>query len=791
MVPASKDEETPHHRPRGLASNLEQVFFKIESKSVEAIPPNRNGGSYPWRGSHGQEADEGEKRAKKRRKRKAVDMDGQMRKGGEWRATESGKGKKKELADDIFPEKIADEEKKQGHRVAYKAYDRVQWDFLEEVMRKMGFCDEWIHWVMQIVSIVSYTVTANGKNRFSFLPSRGRRQGDPLSPYLFLFIMDVLSVMLCKGIRNNLINSLRIKRGCPLLSHVLFADDALLFVSNEKKGLQNLKLVLDQFCAASGQLINFDKSSICFSANSSEEAKRDVCNLLSMPAMGTDSKYLGLPFFWGRSKSEAHTFLIEKAITKMKGWKTKDLNAAGKETLIKHVVQAIPTYAMACFALSQKFCNKLNKYVRRFWWSGSPDEAKIHWVSSDDLCKAKSQGGLGFRYFKCFNLALLAKQGWRLLQNPNAFWARLLKSLYFPNGNFMEALIGSRPSWAWASILQGRELLMKGTRWQIHNGVSVDFWVDKWIPSLPSFCIQSPKPPWISSNKVADFINPTTGEWRAEKLKQVLTTEEVQAVTYIPLSIMGDADSIVWGLHPSGKYTVKRGYQKAWSNYISSKPERPSSSTVPEPSFWNFLWNLKIPPKLKHFWWHACCNRVASKENLVSSSHTPPPPPPHTSSAHWSPPATGSLKINCDASWSKELNKGWGGIILRDSLGNLIDGRRFRISATSALLAKASVIREACLFAKALNLSSVCIENDNAQLISLSVSELVPPWEVLAIISDIRLLAKNDGFSFRWTPREGNEAAHWVASSQASSLGPNWVVYPPEFLYSILCKDLS
>ncbi|KAI8550952.1 hypothetical protein RHMOL_Rhmol06G0146800 [Rhododendron molle] len=139
--------------------------------------------------------------------------------------------------------------------------------------------------------------------------------------------------------------------------------------------------------------------------------------------------------------------------------------------------------------------------------------------------------------------------------------------------------------------------------------------------------------------------------------------------------------------------------------------------------------------------------------------------------SHWIPPSAGYLKINCDASWSRDLKKGWGGIILRNDRGHLVDGRRFRISSSSAFLAKASVLREACLFAKALNLSSLCIENDNVQLISLCVSELVPPWEPLAIISDIRLLASDLKLSFCWTPREGNEAAHWIASSQASSLG--------------------
>ncbi|KAF7154379.1 hypothetical protein RHSIM_Rhsim01G0155500 [Rhododendron simsii] len=179
---------------------------------------------------------------------------------------------------------------------------------------------------------------------------------------------------------------------------------------------------------------------------------------------------------------------------------------------------------------------------------------------------------------------------------------------------------------------------------------------------------------------------------------------------------------------------------------------------------------------------------ISATETISSthqSHHSSPPLP----SFHWIPPGAGSMKINCDASWSKDLKRGWGGIILRDDRGHLVDGRRFRISASSAFLAEASVLREACLFAKALNLSSVCIENDNVQLISLSVSELVPPWQALAIISDIRLFANELRLSFCWTPREGNEAAHWIASSKASSLGLDWVVSPPAVLFSILCND--
>lgn len=140
-----------------------------------------------------------------------------------------------------------------------KAYDRVQWDFLEEVLIRMGFHWDWVHLVMQVVSTVFYSVTVNGENKFSFKPERGLRQGDPLSPYLFLLIMDVLSKLVYQGINSHKFSGIQIKRSCPYLSHLFFADDALLFVDPTPDGVQNLLETINTFESASGQLISFDK----------------------------------------------------------------------------------------------------------------------------------------------------------------------------------------------------------------------------------------------------------------------------------------------------------------------------------------------------------------------------------------------------------------------------------------------------------------------------------------------------------------------------------------------------
>lgn len=308
---------------------------------------------------------------------------------------------------------------KKGGQVGYmavkldfnKAYDRTEWDFLAAVLQKMGFHPQWIQWIMECVSTVNFSVCVNGEKRASFIPTRGLRQGDPLSPYLFILVADVLSNLLSQSFRDRQITGFKITRQCPTLSHLLFADDVLLFLKAEVSECQKVLDILSTYCEASGQMINFDKSSVQFSSNVSPTLCSSICAMSGLKVSHPSAKYLGLPSFWGRSKAEAYEFLIEKVVSKLQGWKMKLLSQAARETLIKAVVQAIPSYAMACFAFPKKFCDKLNSYIRRFWWGGELDGKGIHWVGWDQLVMSKLQGGLGFRDFHSFNLALLARQG--------------------------------------------------------------------------------------------------------------------------------------------------------------------------------------------------------------------------------------------------------------------------------------------------------------------------------------------------------------------------------------------
>ncbi|KAF7119980.1 hypothetical protein RHSIM_Rhsim13G0172400 [Rhododendron simsii] len=140
-----------------------------------------------------------------------------------------------------------------------KAYDRVEWDFLEALMRKLGFAGVWVGWVMETVASVKFSVLANGESRASISPERGLRQGDPLSPYLFLIVKDVLSKLIQEELRGGHLAGMRINKFCPILSHIFFADDAIIFLKAELKECSMIKSVLEKYCSASGQMVPMTK----------------------------------------------------------------------------------------------------------------------------------------------------------------------------------------------------------------------------------------------------------------------------------------------------------------------------------------------------------------------------------------------------------------------------------------------------------------------------------------------------------------------------------------------------
>uniref|UniRef100_A0A5B7B5L4 Reverse transcriptase domain-containing protein n=1 Tax=Davidia involucrata TaxID=16924 RepID=A0A5B7B5L4_DAVIN len=198
-----------------------------------------------------------------------------------------------------------------------KAYDRVEWSFLQVMMQKLGFVEKWISWIMECVSTVSYSIIINGECQGNISPSRGLRQGDPLSPYLYLICAEGFSSLLLTAEHHRAIEGLRVSRGGPSINHLLFADDSLLFCRASLTEGAHVRDLLQKYGAMSGQVINFEKSSIFFSKNTPPRFRRVISRQLQIFKVMDHDKYLGLPSIIGHSKKDLFSSIKERVASKV------------------------------------------------------------------------------------------------------------------------------------------------------------------------------------------------------------------------------------------------------------------------------------------------------------------------------------------------------------------------------------------------------------------------------------------------------------------------------------------
>lgn len=178
-----------------------------------------------------------------------------------------------------------------------KAYDRVEWPFLAKVMEKMGFEARWTELIIRCVSSVSHVVVINGEPSDFFMPDRGLRQGDPISTHLFIICADVFSHLIQMEVNRGSLQGIWVCRRAPEVSHLLFADDDILFSREDDRDAQAIRRVLEFYSGASGQQINFSKSEVVISANVQQSSA-----LLEVKLVEVQGKYLAFQREWGDPK---------------------------------------------------------------------------------------------------------------------------------------------------------------------------------------------------------------------------------------------------------------------------------------------------------------------------------------------------------------------------------------------------------------------------------------------------------------------------------------------------------
>ncbi|KAB1210543.1 hypothetical protein CJ030_MR6G010839 [Morella rubra] len=291
----------------------------------------------------------------------------------------------------------------------HKAYDHVNWSFLLYMLRRCGFGVKWCRWIEFCISAVKYSVIVNDTPEDFFSGTLGLRQGDPLSPFLFILVMVAFSRMLNKLVEIGAITGFNVERGGHhgvCISHLLFVDDTLILCGDEENQFRNLRCLLLCFEAVFGLKINLAKSELIpigAVGNVEELAGILGCRVSSLPIT------YGLPL--GARFKSIHIWddIIERTERRLAGWKQCYLSKGGRVTLIKSILVNLPTYFLSLFPLSSSVACRLEKLQRDFLWGSNENVHKFHLLKWDKVCCPIRNGGLAIRRLTTFNKALLGK----------------------------------------------------------------------------------------------------------------------------------------------------------------------------------------------------------------------------------------------------------------------------------------------------------------------------------------------------------------------------------------------
>ncbi|KAL8089304.1 hypothetical protein AgCh_038925 [Apium graveolens] len=159
-----------------------------------------------------------------------------------------------------------------------------------------------------------------------------------------------------------------------------------------------------------------------------------VCLIPKVVENMSPGKYLGMPMSIGRKKNEVFNFLVDRIEQKLQTWRMQNISKAGKVNLLKGAAQTVPNIWMQLILITLEICDSIEKKINSYWWGGG-----IKWISWSRVCEVKEAGGLGFKRLREFNMAMLAKQAWRLMNNSNSLVTALMKAKYYANGEFVNA----------------------------------------------------------------------------------------------------------------------------------------------------------------------------------------------------------------------------------------------------------------------------------------------------------------------------------------------------------------
>eukprot|EP00253_Pinus_taeda_P030654 PITA_30654 len=448
-----------------------------------------------------------------------------------------------------------------------KAFDSISWVYMEKNLSAFGFALPWIRWIMNMVSSSFFSILINGIPSATFRPSRGLRQGDPLSPFLFIIMAEGLGRSLQAALQSDALKGISL-HGAPTVSHQQFVDDNMIFGHPSVQEARALNSLLNIFSTASGACINRIKSQIFF-FNTHPTTQRSIARILGFSIAPLPSTYLGAPLIESARKHSSWTILLEKLENRLLLWTHRSLNMASRLVLIKAVLQSMPLYLFSILAAPKWVLKAIKKLQRNFLWGSSGHNRKWALIKWEKACLPKKVGGIGLRDPEHSNAIMGAKIWWKWLAFPETLWAKFWSAKYTSNLPLEERIRMieiSKGSIIWGSAIMHRNLIQSHSFWEVKDGSIAHFWMDSWQ--------QSPS--------LANVIHGIPDHQLHQQEK----------------------DKLRWGYEEKGTYTTKEAY------HIIIKGQ------LIKDKLWEKIWNPPIWPKISTFLWLLSHNRILTWDNL-------------------------------------------------------------------------------------------------------------------------------------------------------------------------------
>ncbi|KAL0308180.1 UNVERIFIED_CONTAM: Transposon TX1 uncharacterized protein [Sesamum angustifolium] len=402
-----------------------------------------------------------------------------------------------------------------------KAYDTVEWDFLIATLQMFGFPVVFIGWVEECVTSAHYSVVVNGGVHGFFAGARGLRQGDPMSPYLFVLVMEVLHMILQQLIEQD--GDFQYHWRCQELNlfQLSFTNDLLLLCKADVRSVNLFSRGLDLFATLSGLHTNPQKSQLIIS-----KAALGIRDLL-LATLGFQEghlpvRYLGLPLISARLSIADCQPLLQKIDSRIKGWEGVQISFAGRVQLIKSILISFEVYWAMAFILPKRIINEMIKLLRTFLWKGQgirqslynpreltessnsmlsifcliasiafqaivelvrvPDSEKVAW---ETICRPIEEGGLGIKDILALNRALMSKHLWAVIkQDRYSIWVDWIIQVRLRDCSIW-TVKENKGTWGWKKMLSLRHSLIPHIHYRIGRGDSVSLWHDPWHPLGP------------------------------------------------------------------------------------------------------------------------------------------------------------------------------------------------------------------------------------------------------------------------------------------------------------------